>query len=154
MEFDRIQADLNFIGAVIKEITVKNHIVSSTDIDRPEFGMDIVSKLEPIANKGERIGRILLQITVQLSSKNEDQEKSEFTVLIEGEFSIPESVEEEKAEALLRINGASALYSIARAKVEELSAMSFFNGKLVLPMINMFEFYKSKAEEEQKEQEQ
>lgn len=153
MEFDRIRADLNFVGAVIKEITVKNHIIAADNIAKKEFGMDVVFNLGQVV-EGKRSGKVLLQISIRLSSKNEDEEKSEFEILIEGEFTIPESVEEEKAETLLRINGASALYSIARAKVEELSAMSFFNGKLVLPMINMFEFYKSKAEEEQEEQDQ
>lgn len=65
-------------------------------------------------------------------------------LLIEGAFSAPSSIEEEVFKKLLLINGAAALYSIARSKVEGITAMTFQSGKLELPMVNIINFYQSR----------
>lgn len=52
----------------------------------------------------------------------------------------------------LWFNGSSTLYGIARAKMEVISAMILNNGKISLPMLNMFELLKEQfAEAEKKE---
>ena len=46
---------------------------------------------------------------------------------------------------LLRINGVSNLYTIARSHIITFSSHMYTEGKLVLPMINVLEFYNNVA---------
>ena len=44
---------------------------------------------------------------------------------------------------LVAINGASALIGIARGKIESLSSSIFNNGKIVIPFVNVIDYYKA-----------
>jgi hypothetical protein len=149
MDFNKITSDLTYLGSTIREVRVNNHFVTlGTDVVK-EFGFDFeITDIE--TNESERTGRILMQITVFLSfaegEKSEKNDKSEFTIILEGAFTVPISISEEEFIKLLSINGSTALYSIARAKLETISAVTFMNGKLILPMVNIFTFLHEKAE--------
>lgn len=43
---------------------------------------------------------------------------------------------------LVAVNGASALIGIARGKIESLSASIFNTGKIVIPFVNVIDYYK------------
>ena len=55
-----------------------------------------------------------------------------------------ELIEQKAFLELLIINGATALYSIARGKMEAISASVFLDGKIVLPFVNIIQFYHEK----------
>ena len=50
------------------------------------------------------------------------------------------------------LNGSTALYSIARGKIETISTAVLNNGKIVLPMVNMIELLKAQFEAEDAEE--
>ena len=52
----------------------------------------------------------------------------------------------------LWLNGSTALYSIARGKIETISTAVLNNGKIVLPMVNMIELLKAQFEAEDAEE--
>lgn len=42
---------------------------------------------------------------------------------------------------LLNVNGGAALFSIARSKLEVLSSLTYTEGKIVLPMIDIPQYF-------------
>jgi hypothetical protein len=44
---------------------------------------------------------------------------------------------------LVAIKGAAALIGIARGKIENISSSIFDNGKIVIPFVNVVDYYKS-----------
>ena len=76
----------------------------------------------------------------------------DYKVVVEGEFSASKEKSNEEFEKLLWFNGASVLYSIARAKLETITAMIFANGKISLPLVNMVELVKQQSAEAQEVQ--
>ncbi len=146
MNFNKITSDLNFLGCTIRELKLTNNIVSlSADVIK-KFGMDVVPS-EININEETRFGKLLLKIVVELEEKNENAGIIE--LVIEGAFSVPISIDEGTFKELILINGATALYSIGRSKIENITASTFLNGKIIIPMINIYDFYKEKKIEAQ-----
>lgn len=146
MNFNKITSDLNFLGCTIRELKLTNNIVSlSADVIK-KFGMDVVPS-EINVNEETRFGKLLLKIVVELEEKNENAGIIE--LVIEGAFSVPILIDEGTFKELILINGATALYSIGRSKIENITASTFLNGKIIIPMINIYDFYKEKKIEAQ-----
>lgn len=57
-----------------------------------------------------------------------------------------EDADLEEFKGLVAINGAAALIGIARGKIESISANILNNGKILLPFINVLEYYNSEVE--------
>lgn len=68
----------------------------------------------------------------------------EISVTFEALFRSTDSMEEQAFIELLIINGATALYSLARGKIEAISASIFLDGKIVLPFVNIIQYYHQK----------
>ena len=85
---------------------------------------------------------MLLIVEVIINDNKENTDHIKFTV--EGKFSSSNSLSDEEFLTLLNINGAAALYSIARAKFEVISGLIYPDGKFVLPMINILKYYEEK----------
>ncbi|MEG1044287.1 MAG: hypothetical protein RSF81_05855 [Oscillospiraceae bacterium] len=101
--------------------------------------MDI--EIGEITTTNERhIGKILLKLQVVILENNDENMKLD--MLIEGYFSSSATITKNDFKNQIAINGAAALYSIARTKVEIISAMTFLSGKVTLPMVNIIEYYK------------
>ena len=62
---------------------------------------------------------------------------------IEGAFLSSGDVDEDMFEQLVGINGVAAIIGIARGKIEAISANIFNNGKIVIPFVNVIDYYKS-----------
>ena len=71
---------------------------------------------------------------------------------IEGLFDSSEDKTEEEFKKLVALNGAAALISIARGKIEGITANAFADGKVTIPLINVYDYYKDaiKASKEAK----
>ena len=65
---------------------------------------------------------------------------------IEGAFLSTKDVEEENFKQLVLVNGAAAIIGIARGKLEAISGNIFNNGKIVIPFVNIVDYYKSLSE--------
>lgn len=46
-------------------------------------------------------------------------------------------------EQLVAVNGAAAIIGIARGKIEAMTANIFNSGKVVIPFVNVIDYYKS-----------
>jgi len=150
MDFNKITSDLTFLGSTLHEINMVNKTASISVDSFKSFGMDVgISNIEIT---GEiRFAKLLMKITVEILEKSD--KTSSITLVLEGTFSAPTAVSDEDFKNMVLINGAAALYSIGRSKIEMISAMTFINGKIILPMINIIEFYKMKKEEKDNEKE-
>lgn len=62
---------------------------------------------------------------------------------LEGAFLSQGSISEKKFKQLVAVNGAAAIIGIARGKIETLTANIFNNGKIVIPFVNVIDYYKS-----------
>ena len=82
-----------------------------------------------------------MQVDVSLFKENEELEPDTFRVVIEGVFKASNEITDEKFMELLNVNGGAALFSIARSKIEVLSSITYSEGKIVLPMINILQYF-------------
>ena len=91
---------------------------------------------------------------IHVTVKPEDSQLPEDTIVlvIEGTFSSPSTIPDQEFLMLLNVNGGAALYSIARAKVETISSLTYAEGKIVLPMVNILQFYQERNSTEQKKE--
>lgn len=146
MNFNKITSDLSFLGSTIREMKINNSIVSLTPSIVKKFGMDIVPT-EISINHNTRYGKLLLKIVIQLEEN--DINVGSIELVTEGVFTAPSSIDEAVFMELLLINGAAALYSIARSKIESISAATFLDGKIIIPMISIYDFYQEKRNEKE-----
>lgn len=85
-----------------------------------------------------------MHINVAVLQENQELDPDTFDLVIEGAFSSPAEISDEDFMGLLNINGGAALYSIARAKIEAISSLTYAEGKILLPMVNIIQYYKER----------
>lgn len=143
-----VSADLEFLGSSIKRLDIKNSLVNLSPDVKLSFGIDtIIENIEMDSELNKRIGKMLLKVEIKAKVPKQNN-KSSFSLEIEGCFA---TTEEDKFINMLYINGGSCLYSIARTIILNVSAQTYKNGKLTLPMINMVEFMNEKIRSEKGE---
>ena len=59
---------------------------------------------------------------------------------------LPLKAESEDFKQLVIINGAAALISIARGKIESITSNIFDSGKVVIPFVHVIDYYKGLSE--------
>lgn len=148
MNFNKITSELNFLGCTIRELKIVNNIVSLSPNVVKKFGMDVVPS-ELSINQETKYGKLMLKIVVELEENGKNAGLIE--LLMEGAFSVPSSVDEKMFKELILINGATALYSIGRSKIENITATTFLDGKILIPLINIYDFYQEKKMEKQED---
>ena len=141
MDFNKITSDLKFLGCTIRELNVVNTVVSLSDEVTKKFGMDVAASEISVSEK-MRSGKLLLKIVVELEENSKNI--GSIDLVLEGAFSASISVDEDAFKELLLLNGATALFSIGRSKIENISATTFLNGKIIIPMINIYDYYMEK----------
>ena len=85
-------------------------------------------------------GQISIYFEVEIIQVEEKECKIQ--LLLEGAFGAGKDIEDEKFEELVLVNGAASLIGIARGKIEAISANVFNNGKIVIPFVNVIDYYK------------
>ena len=143
MELNLVATGIELIGTTVKSLNVENNIV---DIDRDakrSFGLNIN---EPEFQKLDDalFAQMLIDFEVEVN-QSEDQ-RCKIQLSLEGAFLSRGTIDEDSFKELVIVNGATALIGIARGKIETISANVFNNGKLVIPFVNVIEYYKSLAE--------
>ena len=140
IDLDKITAELTFLGSTIKKLDVETHRQRIDEMTKKEFALSLKYSQPQIVDE-HKIGQLLLQISVSVKSEAVEPD-DKFVLVLEGTFMADKDIEEEKFLSLLNINGGAALYSIARTKLEIISTSSYMDGKILLPMINMIQYYK------------
>lgn len=141
MRFNSVTSDLEFIGCSIKKLNITNDMVSFNE--EVQKAMDLDFSSPRIDDSGEaKYAELNLKVLVEFSS--EDQSLGRIEIELEGAFMASKDVGREKFENLVAVNGGAALYSICRAKVEAITALTYSGGKVVLPFVNIVEYYKNR----------
>ena len=143
MELNMVATGIEFVGATIRSISVENNIV---DVDRESKRSIGLTINEPLFEKNENGIFSQLTIDFDIEIRQPEDQKCEIKLSLEGAFISGEGVEEETFKQLVIINGAAALIGIARGKIEAITASIFNNGKVVIPFINVVDYYKSLSE--------
>ena len=138
MNINQVAADLEMVGCSVRNLSITNDLISIRDDD-----LDILPVYEGIIEQEHR-GRVVLNLHIDSVRKEREDQKMEISVTFEALFRSTDSMEEQAFIELLIINGATALYSLARGKIEAISASIFLDGKIVLPFVNIIQYYHQK----------
>lgn len=143
MELNKIATGIELIGTTIKSLTIDNSIVDMAREGKRNFGLNIN---EPVFQETDNrwFAQIVIDFKVEVN-QSEGQE-SVIQLAIEGAFLSEESADIEAFKELVIVNGAAALIGIARGKIEAITANIFNNGKVVIPFVNVIDYYRSLSE--------
>ena len=143
MEFNLVTSGIELVGTTVKTLTVNNNIVDIEKEAKRSFGLNIN---EP---HFERVNNIFFsQMTIDFEIEVEQSEKQKCKILLslEGAFISAPDTDEDTFCQLVAVNGAAAIIGIARGKIENLTSSVFNNGKIVIPFVNVVDYYKSLTE--------
>ena len=131
------------IGCSVRNLSITNDLISIRDGDELNLDLDILPVYEGIIEQEHR-GRVILNLYIDATRKERGDQKLEISVTFEALFRSTDAMGQQDFIELLIINGATALYSLARGKIESISASVFLDGKIVLPFVNIIQFYHQK----------
>ena len=142
MELNLIATGIELLVASVAKLTVDNTIVDIENDAQRSFGMTIN---EPQFQNIEKTREIFSQMTIDFDIiiNQSDNDNCNIHFTITGAFLSKGKISEEDFKQLVAINGASALIGIARGKIESLSSSIFNNGKIVIPFVNVIDYYKA-----------
>lgn len=143
MELNRIATGIKLVGTTIKEISVENNIVNVQKEAKRSFGLNINEPSFENIDEG-----LFSQMAIDFEVEIEQAEGRNFKLelSLEGAFLSEKNTEEEDFKQLVIINGAAALISIARGKIESITSNIFDSGKVVIPFVNVIDYYKGLSE--------
>ncbi|MBR6694348.1 MAG: hypothetical protein IKL62_05320 [Clostridia bacterium] len=150
IDFNKITAELEFVGSSVHNVEIKSEMVRITNKTKRSFGLDIRCS-RPLEKDNQKYGKLLMQVEVLLFNEDEEQEPDSFKIIIEGVFKASNELTDEKFMELLNINGGAALFSVVRSKLEVLSSLTYSEGKIVLPMINIIQYFAERSTNENNE---
>ena len=142
-------ADFQIIGNSIKNLKIKNDFISLKEKNDTKKKIDIshsIISIEEIPEEKIILGTIVLNIKVSISS---NKKKYILDMAIEGCFNAPVDMGEETFVNMLKVNGITSLYSIARGFVQSTTAQTLVEGNVLLPMLNVVAYSKDLDEIEQ-----
>lgn len=139
MELNRIATGIKLVGTTIKEISVENNIVNVQKEAKRSFGLNINEPSFETIDEGF-FAQMAIDFEVEIEQSEDRNFKLELS--LEGAFLSEKDTEEEDFKQLVIINGAAALISIARGKIESITSNIFDSGKVVIPFVNVIDYYK------------
>ena len=143
MELNRIATGIKLVGTTIKEISVENNIVNVQKEAKRSFGLNINEPSFENIDEGF-FAQMAIDFEVEIEQSEDRNFKLELS--LEGAFLSEKDTEEEDFKQLVIINGAAALISIARGKIESITSNIFDSGKVVIPFVNVIDYYKGLSE--------
>ena len=143
MELNRIATGIKLVGTTIKEISVENNIVNVQKEAKRSFGLNINEPSFENIDEG-LFSQMAIDFEVEIEQTEDRNFKLELS--LEGAFLSEKNTEEEDFKQLVILNGAAALISIARGKIESITSNIFDSGKVVIPFVNVIDYYKGLSE--------
>ena len=143
MELNRIATGIKLVGTTIKEISVENNIVNVQKEAKRSFGLNINEPSFENIDEG-LFSQMAIDFEVEIEQTEDRNFKLELS--LEGAFLSEKNTEEEDFKQLVIINGAAALISIAIGKIESITSNIFDSGKVVIPFVNVIDYYKGLSE--------
>lgn len=83
-----------------------------------------------------------MAIDFEIEIEQSENRKFKLELSLEGAFLSDKDIVEEEFKQRVSINGAAALIGIARGKIESITSNIFDSGKVVIPFVNVIEYYK------------
>lgn len=151
MDINRVTSDLNYLSTKVTKLQVENNIWQLKDEYQRTLGMDI-ELAEVLAEEGSYFAELVLAI--EIGVKGDEDHDASIMMEITGRFSrqINVEIDEEQDKRnflrMVMINGGAALYSVARGKLEAITAALFSSGKITIPFVNIIEYYQEKMKKE------
>jgi hypothetical protein len=144
MEFNLVATGIKLIGTTVRVLNIENNIVDVEREAKRIFNLNINEpKFEKLEN--EFLSQMIIDFKVEIEQS--EGQKCKIEMSLEGAFLSGQSVDEAAFKQLVVVNGAAAIIGIARGKIETISATVFNNGKIVIPFVNVVDYYKSMQEE-------
>lgn len=143
MELNLITAGIELIGTTIKSINVENNIVDVEREAKRSFGLNIN---EPQFKKLDNDYFSKMTIDFEIDVEQSEEQRCKIELSLEGAFISEQEIDGDAFKQLVIVNGATAIIGIARGKLETITANIFNNGKIVIPFVNVIEYYKSLPE--------
>lgn len=132
MELNKISKNLFFKSSYISKLEIENNLSEYNE----HFDKKLTFNIDTNPQKGE----VTLFFDIAVGN---DKETFKMKLKIIGTFTYNKTeISLEEFDDLLHLNAAALVYSIARGKIESLTANIFNNGKITLPIVNMFDYYK------------
>lgn len=130
-------SEFQIIGSSVKSLKIRNDFVSLSDVDNIKRTIDVSHSVPVIEliDEGETFsGIVLLKIKSTISAN-----KKKYTVdmTIEGCFNAPAQIGEDTFKGMLKVNGVTSLYGIARGFVQSTTSQTLLSGSVLLPMFNV-----------------
>ena len=152
MNVNEFSANIQYKNSFITECSITSNLLDIGEDAVLETAVKVaVSKLSLSDDKKEKLGRVRLTLDGNCSVPENSDAKLEYHIVLIGEFSTVAATKNEDFNASLWLNGSTALYSIARAKIETISTTVLNNGKIILPMVNMMELLRAQLGAESSE---
>ena len=140
MKFNIVAPGIELVGATIKNLTVKNDIVDIEKDAKRSFGLTIN---EPYFETDDNGIFSIMNIDFEIEVEQSEKHKFIMELSLEGAFLSQGSISEKKFKQLVAVNGAAAIIGIARGKIETLTANIYKKKKIVIPFVNIIDYYKS-----------
>lgn len=143
MELNMIATGVELVGTTIKSLAISNSIVDAAKDGKRQFGININ---EPEFQEADNKWFAQLVIDLEIEMMQAEEQECRIQLSVEGAFLSEENADLETFKSLVIVNGAAALIGIARGKIEAITANVFNNGKIVIPFINVIDYYRNLSE--------
>lgn len=143
MELNFVATGIELVGTTIKSINIENNIVDVEREAKRSFGLNIN---EPHFEKLDNEYFSQMTIDFEIGIEQSEKQRCKIELSLEGAFVSGQEIDEDAFKQLVIVNGAAAIIGIARGKIETITANIFNNGKIVIPFVNVVEYYKSLSE--------
>lgn len=139
MELNTVTTGIELLGTSVRNIRIDNNIIDLKKGAKRNFGLNIH---EPFFEKHEHeyYSEMIIDFEMEIV---QSEETFRMNITVEGAFCSDHDVDEETFRQLVGVNGAAAIIGIARGKIEAITANVFNNGKVVIPFVNVIDYYKS-----------
>lgn len=141
MDINSVTSSLRFDDSYIKSLNIGNDNIAF----RSGKQRNLSVKFDPFycgESDGRYVGKVSLSLKMTIPGQGQD--KFLIDAMFVGTFSAnSSSIGEDQFKKQVAINGGAALYSVARGKIESISAAAFSVGKITIPLINVLDYYKA-----------
>lgn len=140
MRLNCVVKGMELIGTVIKKLNIENNIADISREGKHCFGLNIN---EPEFQMVDNTILAYMLIDFEIEVDQDEEQSCRLQLSLEGAFISEEGMDQNAFKNLVIVNGAAALIGIARGKIEAISANIFNSGKIVIPFVNVVDYYKS-----------
>ncbi len=142
MRLNEVVPGIEWIGNNINKLIVDNSLVNYSEAKDKKIEFFIK---EPNFSEVENGYMAQICIGFVLDINGNEEQKCHIEIEIEGAYLSTGDISKEDFQKIVMVNGAAALVGIARGKIESISANIFNSGKIVIPFINVIDYYKESA---------